>query len=119
MDRPRGRLAPRLRLDLALGDRLLAVDAGADAARHRRLIRVFALRTAAVCDAVGLKAHLATLPLTVGDDLHTPRVAVLLGKPPAIPGLQKRSGMAVTYSRVVELVFVTMLMRYGGEKVSE
>ena len=38
---------------------------------------------------------------------------------PAIPGLQKRSGMAVTYSRVVELVFVTMLMRYGGEKVSE
>ena len=52
-----------------------------------------------------------SMPITAG--------LCVVGAASAIPGLQKRSGMAVTYSRVVELVFVTMLMRYGGEKVSE
>jgi hypothetical protein len=41
------------------------------------------------------------------------------GEEAAIPGLQKKEGVTVSYRSQVEFVFVTMPMRYGGEKVSE
>jgi hypothetical protein len=83
----------RLRLDLVLGDRLAAVEAGADAVGDGREIGVLAVRAAPGDDAVGLEPGLAIAGAPVGQGPHRPGLGIVLCQP---AGVQQRCFTAAT-----------------------